>query len=189
MNLNFEISQSFVYKKVVKKAVATSALKECERLEMPFEKYLLLKNLCSEVTALAALGEFFNLPYCEIDMLEIDRELLDKFSFSYLKKHKVIPVTIDKDGVLLLAIARPLDYVALSTLATFYSGKMDFILVPPVQVDVFIDTVATVQSTKTALSDLQREKDKKLRVVFNTLFTILSFLSYYHFRHNPRLLL
>ncbi len=162
MNLNFEISQYFVYKKVLKKAAATAALKECERLDMPFEKYLLIKNICNEVTALAALGEFFNLPYCEIDMLEVDRELLDKFSFSYLKKHKIVPVSIDSNGVLLLAVARPLDYVALSTLSIYHSGKVDFILVPPVQVDVFIDTVATVQSTTTALNDLQREKDKAL---------------------------
>ncbi|MGN1066278.1 MAG: GspE/PulE family protein, partial [Candidatus Fimimonas sp.] len=38
----------------------------------------------------------------------------------------------------------------------------DFVLVPSVQIDMFIDSIVAVQSTTNALEDLQRAKDKEL---------------------------
>ena len=73
------------------------------------------------VTALEALGESFNLPYIEVDMLDIDKEYLKKFSYAFMKKHKFLPVSVQKSGTLLLAVGRPLDYYALSAVATVHT--------------------------------------------------------------------
>ena len=58
MNLNFEILQFFVYKRIIKKKDFNNILAEAERLKMPVERYLLAQNICNEITALDALGEF-----------------------------------------------------------------------------------------------------------------------------------
>ena len=63
MNLNFEILQFFVYKRIIKKKDFNNILAEAERLKMPVERYLLAQNICNEITALDALGEFFEMPY------------------------------------------------------------------------------------------------------------------------------
>ena len=132
-----------------------------ERLEY-LRKVFIAQNICTEVTALSAMGEYFCLPYVEFAMLDVDRSLLDKFSFAFLKKYKLIPVSIDKSGIMIVAVARPLDFVALSTIATFFTNKLNFILVPAVQIDIFVDSLAAVRSTAIALDDLQKEKDKQL---------------------------
>lgn len=162
MELNYEILQYYVYKKIIKRKQMKGIYQDCMRLNMPVENYMIAKGYCTQVTALAALGEFFCLPYCEMDMLEVDRSLLENVTFAFLRKHKFVPVMKDKSGKMLVAIARPLDFSAMSMLSQIYVGPMDFILVPAVQIDVFIDSIVAVQSTAMALEDLQRAKDKEL---------------------------
>ena len=162
MELNYEILQYYVYKKIIKRKQMKGIYQDCMRLNMPVENYMIAKGYCTQVTALAALGEFFCLPYCEMDMLEVDRSLLENVTFAFLRKHKFVPVMKDKSGKMLVAIARPLHFSAMSMLSQVYVGPMDFILVPAVQIDIFIDSIVAVQSTATALEDLQRAKDKEL---------------------------
>lgn len=162
MELNYEILQYYVYKKIIKRKQMKGIYEECMRLGMPIENYMLAKGYCTQATAIAALGEFFCMPYCEMDMLEVDKRLLEKASYSFFRKHKFIPVQLDRNGVLLLAVARPLDFSSMSLISQIYVGTLDFILVPSVQIDVFIDSIVAVQSTTNALEDLQRVKDKEL---------------------------
>ena len=162
MDLNYEILQYYVYKRVIKHRQMKELYEDCTRLNMHIESYMVAKGYCTQVTALAALGEFFCLPYCEMDMLEVDKSLLENVTFAFLRKHKFVPVSMDKSGKLLVAVARPLDLSAMSMISQVYVGPLDFILVPAVQIDVFIDSIVAVQSTTTALEDLQRAKDRDM---------------------------
>lgn len=162
MDLNYDILQYYVYKKIIKRKQMKGIYEDCTRLKLPIENYMVAKGYCTEITALAALGEFFCLPYCEMDMLEVDKSLLKGCSFTFMRKHKFVPVSIDRRGLMLVAIARPLDFTSMAMLSQIYVGPMDFILVPSVQIDIFIDSVVAVQSTADALEDLQRSKDKEL---------------------------
>lgn len=167
MDLNYEILQYYVYKKIIKRKQMKSIYEDCTRLKLPIENYMVAKGYCTEVTALAALGEFFCLPYCEMDMLEVDKKLSEGVTFTLLRKHKFVPVSIDRRGLMLVAIARPLDFAAMAMLSQIYVGPMDFILVPSVQIDIFIDSAVAVQSTANALEDLQRNKDSELIAAMN----------------------
>lgn len=163
MTLDFEILQFFAYKKVIKRKQINPILAECLRLNVPAEKYLIAEGHCTEITALAAMGEFFCLPYIEMDMLEVDEELLENFNLSFLRRQKFVPVFMDeRTGTLVVAVARPLDFISLSAISTFHSGALEFILVPSVQIDVYLDSLMAVKSTKVALDNLQKEKDKRL---------------------------
>ena len=124
MNLNFEILQFFVYKRIIKKKDFNNILAEAERLKMPVERYLLAQNICNEITALDALGEFFEMPYVQMDMLEVDKELLSRFDLTFLRTKKIVHVTIDINGTLIVACARPFDLSSISVLSTVYQGNI-----------------------------------------------------------------
>ena len=162
MDLNYEILQYYAYKKIIRRRQMKSIYEDCTRLHMPIEAYMTAKGYCTQVTALAAMGEFFCMPYCEMGLLEVDRSLLQNVTFAFLRKHKFIPVSVDKKGVLLVAVARPLDVSAMSMVSQIYIGPKDFILVPSVQIDIFIDSIVAVQSTADALQDLQENRDREL---------------------------
>jgi len=95
-------------------------------------------------------------------MLEIDKALFDLFSYDFLKKHKIIPISYDKNGVLLVATGKPLNCHTRSALAVQFSGPIDYILVPAVQIDRYVDSVSAVVSTTSALEDLHSEKSEQL---------------------------
>lgn len=163
MNINYELIQFFVYKKLVKKSDVEKIIEDCVKLDMLVDEYLILKEYCTEATALEALAEFYCMPCIELDMLDIDKSLVEKFSYDFLKKNKFVPVSYDdKNGVMLVAVGRPADCNAISALAVAFNCDFDFVLVPPVQIDRYIDSIVAVISTSMALSDLNSEKDNKL---------------------------
>jgi len=162
LNINNELINYYIYKKVIGRDIRSSALEDCARMNMPLEKYLYVKNYCSEVEALPALGEFYNLAYAEMDMFDVADDIADKYSLAFLKKIKMVPLFTTKEGVLLMAVGRPLDYNAVSMGATFYTGQIEYVLVPPTQIDVLLDSITAVRSTSSALKTLQSESDKQL---------------------------
>ncbi len=162
MNINRELLQFYIYKKIIKKKQADKILEDCERLGVPLRDYMLAKEYTTEARELPVLSEYYCLPYAEIDLLDIDKTLFDLFTFEFMKRYKVIPVSMSIEGKLLVATARPLDCTALSAISTRIIAPVDYVLVSPVQIDRYIDSVAAVISTSAALDDLNTEGDAAL---------------------------
>ena len=162
MNINYEILNYYIYKKIIGKKKRDETLEDCARLNMTVEKYMLVKNYCTEVMALPALGEFYNLAYAELDMFDIKDTIADNYNLAFLKKIKMVPLQKTKDNVLLMAIGRPLDYNSLSMASTFHDGRIEYIFVPPTQIDILLDSITAVRSTSSALQTLRTESDKQL---------------------------
>ncbi len=176
MDVNYELLQYYAYKKIIKRKQIDEIYEDCTRLNLPIDSYMQAKAYCTAVESAMVLGEFYCLPYTEVDMLDVDRALVDKFEYAYLKKHKFLPVSINKNGVLLVAIGKPLDMNARSALNIEFNCDMDYVLVPAVQIDVYVDSIVAVISTKQALTDLQDVGDKSMveRVANATAVTLES---------------
>lgn len=123
---------------------------------------MLAKEYTTETRELPVLSDFYCLPYVEIDMLDIDKSLFDLFSFEFMKRNKIIPVWQSSDGTFLIATGNPLDCSAMSAIATQLICPVDYVLVPPLQIDRYIDSIAAVLSTSAALEDVNGEGDAAL---------------------------
>lgn len=162
MNINRELLQFYVYKKIIKKKQAEKILEDCERLGVSVRDYMLAKEYTTEARELPVLGEFYCIPYVEIDMLDIDKALFALFTFEFMKRYKIIPVSMNLDGHLLIATAKPLDCSSMSAISSQIVSPVDYVLVPPIQIDRYIDSIAAVISTSAALDDLNTEGDAAL---------------------------
>ena len=60
MNIDFEILQYYVSKKIVKKKESETILTECQRLNIPVREYMLTKEYITEAGELDALSEYYN---------------------------------------------------------------------------------------------------------------------------------
>ena len=175
MNINHELLNYYIYKKLVNRKDKDAILADCERLNVSVRDYLLAKEYITETSELSAVAEYFDMPYVEIDMLDIDRSLFDLFSFSFMKKHKIVPVSFDKNGTLLVATGKPLNVNSLSALATQFACKYDYVLVPPYQIDRYVDSISAVISTSLALNDLNSGKiDQQIKEVQSSAETSVS---------------
>ena len=157
MNINRELLQFYVYKDVIREDQIEKILADCERLGVSVREYMLEKEYATEVKELFVLGEYYCMPYVEIDMLDIDRSLFDLFTFEFMKRYKIIPVSMSLEGRLLIATGKPLDCAATSAIASQIVSPVDYILVPPLQIDRYVDSIAAVRSTTEALDDLSTE--------------------------------
>ncbi len=162
MNINKELLQFYIAKKIIKKKQQDKILEDCARLHVSVRDYMLAKEFVNETKELAVLGDFYCMPYVEIDMLDIDKSLFELFSFEFMKRNKIIPVWRKKDGTLLLATGNPLDCTALSSISAQLICPVDYVLVPPLQIERYIDSIAAVISTTAALDDLNDEGDVAL---------------------------
>ena len=162
MNINKELLQFYTYKKIIKKKQQDKILQDCERLNVSVREYMLAKEYVNATQELPVLSEFYCMPHVEIDMLQIDKSLFDLFSFEFMKRNKMIPVSINEEGTLLLAVGNPLDCTAMSAIATKFICPIDYVLVPPIQIDRYIDSIAAVISTSEALDDLNDAGDADL---------------------------
>ena len=155
MNINRELLNFYAYKKIIKRKQITKIIEDSVRLNVSVQEYVLKKEYTTEVGALPALGDFYCMPYVEIDMLEIDKNLFEMFTFEFMKRYKIVPVFINAEGVLLIATGKPLDCSAVSAISTQITCPVDFILVPPSQIDRYIDSIDAVKTTSAALDDLK----------------------------------
>ncbi|CCY06851.1 type II/IV secretion system family protein [Coprobacillus sp. CAG:698] len=162
MNLNFEILQYFVMKKIIKRKDLEFIESELERLNMTPEKYLTLKEYCTETGAYEVLADYYNIPFVEVDMLDIDENLTSMFTYEIMRRNKFIPVTVDKNGVLLIATGSILDANTLSSISLVFNGNVDYVLVPPSQIERYIDSIVAVIQTSEALVDLNNAKDEEI---------------------------
>lgn len=162
MNLNFEILQYFVMKKIIKRKDLEFIESELERLNMTPEKYLTLKEYCTETGAYEVLADYYNIPFVEVDMLDIDENLTSMFTYEIMRRNKFIPVTVDKNGFLLIATGSILDANTLSSISLVFNGNVDYVLVPPSQIERYIDSIVAVIQTSEALVDLNNAKDEEI---------------------------
>ena len=155
MNINRDLLQFYVYHNIIKKEQVETILADAKAAEMNIRDYMLKKEYVSETVELPVLGDFYCMPYVEIDMLGIDESLRKLFTFEFMKRYKIIPVSIDIEGTLLIATAKPLDCVSMSAISAQIVSPVDYVLVPPSQIDRYIDSIAATQSTIEALDDLK----------------------------------
>ena len=162
MDINYELLQFYLYKKLIKKQDINNILNEVKKLKINLVDYMHAKEITTQQMELEALADYYCMPFIEVDMLDIDKEVFNLFSFEYMKRNNFLPVSIDKDGVLLVAIGHPADFNAKSAIACGYVGKVEYILTPPILIERYIDSIEAVMSTTAALSELNSEENKKI---------------------------
>lgn len=159
MDLNYEILKHFFKKGVIKEEEFTAYLNEAKETEYSIEKFLVQKGIVSEEVALSVLASYFNVPYCDIDILDIDRELVDKFSCEYMKRNKFVPVKLREDGLLLVATSDITNVNRISAPFIELTTRLDFVLVLERQIEAYLDSIIAVMETSEALVDLNNAKD------------------------------
>ncbi len=162
MNIQKDLLNFYIYRKIIKKKQADKILEDSTRLGVSVREYMLAKEYVTGPRELPVLGDYYCLPSVELEMLDIDKSLFDLFSFEFMKRNKVVPVWRNEQGMTLIATARPLDCSAMSAITTRLSGPFDYVLVPPNQIDRYIDSISAMISTAAALDDLNDEGDQAL---------------------------
>ena len=109
MNINKELLQFYSYKKLIKRKNAPEILSECKARKSNVRDYLLAKEMITETNELEARAAYYCMPCVEIDMLEIDDSLFEKFTYdettgAYSSSEEIVADAYDNDGTVYMQI-------------------------------------------------------------------------------------
>ena len=71
MNINHELLQFYIYKKLVKRKKSAEIIAECKKSGHGVREYLLTQEVITETSELEARAAYYCMPCVEIDMLDI----------------------------------------------------------------------------------------------------------------------
>jgi len=125
------------------------------------ENFLQKNKICSQEDYYSVLSDIYSIPFMDVETLDIDKELFNKFNLAYLKKKKMFPVCVDANGSLVIAVSNVIDVGLTTEITSNYSGDIKYILVLPKQVDSYINSIVAVKTTQRAVNDLEKDKTKK----------------------------
>ena len=89
MELDKEFLKHLEFRKVIKSSDIEGLISESKSKQQSLDELIVNKKLMTETELNAVVAEFFGMPYAEIEMLDIDKSLLERFSISYLKKNNI----------------------------------------------------------------------------------------------------
>jgi len=162
MNLNQEIMRNVIFYGKMTEEQGQAVLRSAEDAGTFLPNYLKAKGLLTEVEVAEIMAKFLGLPYIDMGLLDVDSELVNEYSIGFLRKHKVVPIKKDKvNNTLTVAIADPFDPISRSSIAHAHNGKVSCIMVSESQLMAYIDSIAAVKYTTTALTDLQSVTEDK----------------------------
>lgn len=160
MNINAELLDLYVKKKLVNKRDAEGFLAAAEKENCDIREYLYKKELINEISELDVLSEYYHTPSIELDMLRVDRSVLSDISLDYLKKNKFLPIKKDENGVMIVAVANPLGVSAKSAVSAIYGCPVDYVLTTASQLERRINSIAAQDSMNTALDEIHNGDPK-----------------------------
>lgn len=158
MKQNKEILARLAFKNKISQSQIEVLEKELENFSGTIDKFLISKKICTETELYSIIADMFCVPFTEIELLEIDKSLLEMFDYGFLRKHQIVPVSRAENGTLIVAMANVMNIVARSAIEGFAGHNVQYIQVQPSELKKYITSLVAVKSTENALSDLEKEK-------------------------------
>lgn len=158
MKRNKEILVRLALKNIILPEKVLPLEKEISASGKDIAQFLTENNLCTEADFFAVIADMFCVPFSQMAVLEIDKQLLETFDNTFLRKNNIVPVRKTDDGTLVVATGDVMNMISRSAIASFDGGKVEFIQVPPSEIASYISSRMAAQTTESALSDLEKEK-------------------------------
>jgi general secretion pathway protein E len=108
-----------------------------------------------------ALAQEFQLPFlAQIDEHVVQGELIAKVPINYAKKNRVLPIRIDGEDAIIVAVADPANYEALDDLHVLFRKTIQPVVVPT---EVIVQAInrSYDQATSTSAEDLMIDLDEE----------------------------
>lgn len=119
---------------------------------------LISTNAVTEDQLLAATAEHLGYPIQEsIDPDEIETELIQDLPIAFVKQHRTLPLRTD-DGMIVVAIADPLDTTALDDVRTLLGTQVSPVVVPG---EAIVGAINRVYDRKAADNDLAGDEGRE----------------------------
>ncbi len=163
MKYTLSVVKAFTDKGLIKKSETDRLVKASESRGISPVRIMVEEGLVSEREQAKVMAEYAGLPFEEFDMLFINKDTRASVSNQFLKRHRIIPIDIDSDGVMTVAVSDPSDFHSIAALNCVTSYPKKLIVCDPVKIDNYISSLFASGNTSLAIGDLKAETEAAAR--------------------------
>lgn len=143
--------------RVLNTAQRDSYLQLSQEAGIPFEEYIVSHNLVTERDLSIALAQKFAVPFHErITEKMADPDLLARVSLSFLRRHAVMPVTID--GKTWIVSADPYNFQPIDELRLVFNEQIPLAIAPRGVIIEAVNRYYPLEGTKEMIEELEEEQ-------------------------------
>jgi len=129
----------------------------------PLQEVLVQTHAAEEHEILIALAAEFDLDLLEtIDDKTIPQEAVSGIPINFAKSHRILPVRVDSDGSVVLAVADPLDTASIDDVRTMLGREVVPVLARGEEIIAAINRVYERKSDQDELRELEKEEEEEL---------------------------
>lgn len=159
MKYTLSIVKTFADKGLIKKSDVDRIVKASESRGISPTRIMVAEGLVSENEQARIMAEYMGLPFEEFDMLFINKDIRARVSNQFLKRHRVVPIDVDNDGIMTVAVADPTDFHSISALNCVTAAPKRLIVCNPVKIDNYVSSLFASGNTSMAIGDLTAETE------------------------------
>lgn len=158
MNYNKTVLDIFADKEIIKKADADKYLKFCESKGVSAGRVLMDEKAITEEQYATVIGEVMGMPFISLDNQFINKMAQgNTVTNGFIKKHRIIPVDVDENGILTVAVADPLNLSGINALNALIQKPKKYVVANPSKIDNYIASLFAAGATTSAIGDLQEQ--------------------------------
>ncbi len=158
MNLNNIYAAFFRKNRLLPTAVLKKMVNNTNLTKSSLVSDILVAHPTLETKIASSIADMLNIPFVEPGIITIDKKLVENFSFSFLKRHSVLPLMITEDNILIVAISDLTDVSICNKVNMNFDGRIEFVFSSRSDINKEIASFESMQDTAQALEDIIEEK-------------------------------
>lgn len=163
MRINKRILSYFVDNSVIDIDVGNQAIQRANLNKTRIDKELLTIGVSKPEVSQRYIGQFFNIPYLEFNVLSLDPNISKDIEISFLKDNRVLPIALNEKTVT-IAIDNPSSFQEALNMRHFYSLEVEIVLITSEYMDKGLSNLETKRKQNEALIDFKNDKRNNLDV-------------------------
>lgn len=164
-NKKLRIGDILIRQGVISEEQLEAALTEQKKTRQRLGDLLIESGVTTEAEIAGALHIQLGLPYIDLRGIAVPQEVIGLVSGSILRKHKVLPIGYEEGdtGVLLLAMADPLDLVALDDIAIITNLRVEPRIATASGISLMLDRYFGTKEAMSVAEQYTKEREQQLQ--------------------------
>jgi len=162
-SINEYLKAEFTARKVLTKDQISSAFEHAVKNRTLIYKSIVELNLLSMEVVYQTLGEIFDIPFSSYSSNNLDYELLEKCSPSFMSEYRVVPLKEEDDTIFVL-IDNPIEIISCSSIETQYQMRASLILITDKAMDNILLSISNKEKRDSATKEgTEKRSEIKLK--------------------------
>lgn len=151
--INRELADIYIKLNILTEDIINGEIESLQMVPERIDLSLLHKGIVNEEQNAQVYQEFFGIEALDIDKIGASDHIVRLVTQEFVEKHNILPITLDSEGKLMIAIANPFDYTIFGKIKSICKSYSKY------SYRIVISTVSKIQKIQSVIFSKASTKD------------------------------